>query len=204
MDALLKENDYLSVLVTSMINELNHSSCWLECKNLPKIVCSDRTHMRISRKSIGILLPSALFILVVLSWCYWWISLLDLWTEESCWLFSFALPSSAKYWCLFHSLSCTVFIKQRLYLTLDLPYTPLSVCFLFLLNSTICAFFMLPILSLMWARDFVIKSFGGSIKFVCQGEGRLLFCLLSNNVEIIEQPLKKLKFNNWRRKNSQI
>lgn len=50
---------------------------------------------------------------------------------------------------------------------------------------------MLPIWNLIRARDFVVKSFGGSIKFVCQGEGSLLFCPLSNNVEITEQPLKK-------------
>lgn len=53
---------------------------------------------------------------------------------------------------------------------------------------------MLQILNLMR----VIKSFGGSIKFVCQGEGGPLhFCPLSNNVEIIEQSLKK--FNKGRR-----
>lgn len=50
---------------------------------------------------------------------------------------------------------------------------------------------MLPIWNLIRARDFVVKSFGGSIKFVCQGEGSLLFCPLNNNVEITEQPLKK-------------
>lgn len=109
-----------------MINNLLPSCHWLACKHLPKIVRNSLKSI-----SIGLLLSSGLFILVMLSWCYWWISLLDLWTEESCWLFSSTSPPSAKYWRPFHSLRV-----NSVYKAVSLSYPGLT------LHSTLCLFFV--------------------------------------------------------------
>lgn len=63
-----------------MINILLQLCHWSACTNHPRIVQSDRTHIRNGLKSITHLRTLYLSNACV-SWRYWWIALLDLWTK---------------------------------------------------------------------------------------------------------------------------
>lgn len=68
------------------------------------------------------------FILVTLvSWCYWWISHLDL-------LYDPSLPPSAQYWHLFHSLSCTVSLHYTTLCLFFVSTEPRHLCILYVAN----------------------------------------------------------------------